>query len=220
MKKRSKFGEFLYDAVGALIIMLIVFGCLFTCSDTVRSFTKESYHAFTKPDKIVLNPTDTVKPKAIETKDSVLVIKSDTTRHALPLSTTQNSAKIDTIQLIKGGDRLYYLPVIVNGIPMKFALDTGCSSMTISIVEYLFLERQGIIKSDGAKKCVAILANGETEDCFSVTLDSITVGKHSLKNVECVVSPNQDGALLLGQDVLSKLGEVTIKYNKQILLIE
>lgn len=209
----NKFEGFLYDLFGGLIFVIVLFGTLFCCSDTVHSFTTSSI------DKFFFNE-DTVSVsngyKKVQKNDSVVTIKKDT----ITESQMNDAPSVDTIPLKKGKDDLYYLSTFVNGIPMKFALDTGCSGMSISAVEYLFLEHQGLVKENTNKECVSTMANGQEEKGFVTTLDSIRIGNKTIKNVICNVSPNQDASLLLGQEVLSKLGDTTIKYNQEILLIE
>jgi predicted aspartyl protease len=50
-------------------------------------------------------------------------------------------------------------------------------------------------------------------------LKSISIGGIELKDIDCTIQENGDASLLLGQDVLKKLGEVSIDYKNNKLKI-
>lgn len=215
MSSKSNKKGILYDITGVIIFLFIIFGCIMCCSSKARNYTisaieKLCENQLIKNDSVPL-VKDTIIPNPIvtETKtDTVYVKEKDNTVR-------------DTIPLVKGNDNLYYLTAEINGIPMRFALDTGCSDIYMSIVEYLFLERQGLVKSKKVLPCQSIIANGDTiHDYGTITLDNVTIGNRTVKNVNCCVSNNQESSLLLGQGVLSKMGDITIKYNQNMLIFE
>ena len=49
------------------------------------------------------------------------------------------------MELLNG---VYQIPCKVNGIDMKFILDTGASKTSISITEAKFLAKQGLLKEE------------------------------------------------------------------------
>lgn len=213
MTSNSNKKGILYDIVGVIIFLLIIFGCVMCCSSKARNYTISTIENLynnqaIKNDSIPL-VKDTITPSPIVTKTDTVYIKE------------KDNTVRDTIPLVKGNDNLYYLTAEINGIPMRFALDTGCSDIYISIVEYLFLERQGLIKSKKVLPCQSIIANGDTiHDYGTIILDNVTIGNRTVKNVNCSVSNNQESSLLLGQGVLSKMGDITIKYNQNMLIFE
>ena len=114
----------------------------------------------------------------------------------------------------------YFVGAKVNGIPMKMLLDTGASSMTISIVEYMFLKKQKLLSDSTIQESECTIANGNAEKCFIVKIKEVSIGKFAVKNVDCVVMENQDAPLLLGMNVLNGLGSVSIDYKKKLLILK
>ena len=89
----------------------------------------------------------------------------------------------------------YIIPTKVNGIPMNMTLDTGASHLTLSIVE------------------------GEKVKCYFTKVSELTIGDVTLKDVECDIMEQQDAPLLLGMNVLKKLGNFSIDYQRNLLIL-
>lgn len=114
-----------------------------------------------------------------------------------------------------------YINGEVNGTQMRMCLDTGCSTMLISEAEAKFLERQGKIKDgDYGKEVQATQADGSTSNGREVVIHSVKIGTREIRDVHCMVSSSQDAAILLGHEVLSKIGKITIDYTNKQLIIE
>ena len=98
-----------------------------------------------------------LKEKVGWSTDSVKVdtTKVDTIPRRLP-----EEVKKEIIPLEVQGN-LTYINVYLEGLPMKFVLDTGCSGVHITIVEYWFLVRQGLIKEVTGK---AITTNADGDE--------------------------------------------------------
>ena len=116
-------------------------------------------------------------------------------------------------------DGCYLLPTKINGIPMKMMLDTGASNVSISLVEYEFFKRQNLLSDSTLEEAECTIANGETEECFTTKID-MTIGNETLHNIECVVMNRFNAPLLLGMNVLSKLGKISIDYNRNLLILK
>lgn len=101
----------------------------------------------------------------------------------LPMSTTDGSS---------------YIEIKVNGIPMKFLIDSGCNTISIGYVEYLFLKRQGLVEGFAETSRDVQLADGSNKNSAVVVIDSISIGSATVKNVECVV---------MTPDSLGKMGD-------------
>lgn len=149
-------------------------------------------------------------------EDSVMVVKKDT----IP--------KKDSLVQVKGFSlavklqhegNCYLVPVEVNGIPMKMILDTGASTIVISSVEYEFLRKQKLI-SDSVQQAESSIANGDTIKCFSTKISNITIGGEEIKDVECIIMENPSAPLLLGMNVLNKLGHISIDYGRNLLILK
>ena len=113
----------------------------------------------------------------------------------------------------------YLVGANVNGIPMKMTLDTGASTMSISIIEYEFLKKQKLISDSTARISECTIANGDTTKCFMIKIAQVSIGDTYVKNVDCLVMENPDAPLLLGMNVLNGLGGVSINYKKKLLIL-
>lgn len=151
-------------------------------------------------------------------QDSIAVITNsdiDTTKTIQP-----NVVKDDIIVKLEHSDNCYYITPKVNGVPMKMLLDTGASNLAMSIVEYKFLLKQGLLKDTTAEVSQAIIANGAEVKCYTIKIDEITIDSISIKNIECNVMEEQNAPILLGMNVLRKLGNFSIDYEKNLLIIK
>ena len=122
------------------------------------------------------------------------------------------------VKLEQDGD-CYLVGANVNGIPMKMTLDTGASTMSISIIEYEFLKKQKLISDSTAQVSECTIANGDATKCFMIKIAQVSIGDTSVKNVDCMVMENPDAPLLLGMNVLNGLGGVSINYKRKLLIL-
>ena len=113
----------------------------------------------------------------------------------------------------------YLVGANVNGIPMKMTLDTGASTMSISIIEYEFLKKQKLISDSTVQVSECTIANGDITKCFMIKIAQVSIGDASVKNVDCLVMENPDAPLLLGMNVLNGLGGVSINYKRKLLIL-
>lgn len=122
------------------------------------------------------------------------------------------------VKLEQDGD-CYLVGANVNGVPMKMILDTGASTMSISIIEYEFLKKQKLISDSTMQVSECTIANGGTTKCFMIKIAQVSIGDTSVKNVDCLVMENSDAPLLLGMNVLNGLGGVSINYKRKLLIL-
>lgn len=157
---------------------------------------------------------DTVSPNL--TNDSVNItvpepkhkIKEnvDTTIVTIPIEVTQHSAFVMTK---------------VNGIDVKFTIDTGCSDMQLTCAEFYYMKHLGLIsENDITDKVTCVYADNRSEECPVVKLKTVNIGGIELKDITCTIQENVESSLLLGQSVLKKLGEVSIDYENKLLKIK
>lgn len=100
----------------------------------------------------------------------------------LPMSTTDGSS---------------YIEIKVNGIPMKFLIDSGCNTVSIGYIEYLFLKRQGLVRELTETSRDVQLADGSNKNAAVIVIDSISIGSATVKNVECLVmTPDSIGKIV------------------------
>lgn len=157
-------------------------------------------------------------------EDSVEIIK--TTKVDSLLNTTKNDSvewrqvkDFEYAVKLEQDGNCYLVGANVNGVPMKMTLDTGASTMSISIIEYEFLKRQKLLSDSTVQVSECTIANGDTTKCFMIKIAQVSIGDTSVKNVDCIVMENPDAPLLLGMNVLNGLGGVSINYKRKLLIL-
>lgn len=110
---------------------------------------------------------------------------------------------------------IYYVPVEVNGLNLKFVFDTGASAISISSAEVAVMYRQGLITQDDVLGTSQMMdANGDITEGAIVNLRTVKIGDITLHNIQASVEDNMQAPLLFGQSALSKFGKVSIDYEK------
>jgi aspartyl protease family protein len=129
--------------------------------------------------------------------------------------------KREIIPLEQDGN-MRFIIVEVNGMKLKFLLDTGASDILISIAEAIFLLKQGLIKEEDIleESKEYKIADGSLMIGDVINLRSVKIGNKTLKNVKATVIDNPYAELLLGQSVLSQFGKVTIDNKNNELILE
>ena len=115
-----------------------------------------------------------------------------------------------------------HLKVKINGLPIDFLLDTGCSDMQMSSAEFNFLIKENLVKAneDFISKSETTIANGDKVESDFYNIKTVEIKNNVVNNVTCNVVSNPNAPSLLGQSVLSKLGKITIDYNNKLLIIQ
>lgn len=100
---------------------------------------------------------------------------------------------------------------VVNGIAVRFLVDSGADLVTIpsSIAAPL------VNQADFVGYATFVMADGSRRKEPIVRLRSLTVGGITLANVECAVSGGSDA--LLGQSFLRRVGGFSIDYHRSVL---
>lgn len=162
------------------------------------------------------------KVLGIESDSVITVVQNkDTLAIAKPKPIVKEILKDSTRSVsLEHKDGCYYVMTKVNGIPMKMALDTGASTLTLSIVEYEFLKKQNLLGNNAVEEGECSIANGETVKCYFTKISELTIGNITIDNVDCTIMPQQNAPLLLGMNVLKKFGNFTIDYNRNLLIFK
>ncbi|GAB3695203.1 hypothetical protein GCM10027592_17000 [Spirosoma flavus] len=116
---------------------------------------------------------------------------------------------------------VYKIPVEINGLPLKFILDTGASLISISATEAEFMFKQGVITDDdiiGKSKFQD--ANGDISPGAIIRLKSVRIGDRVLENVSANVVSSAKAPLLLGQSALSKFGKISVDYRRNVVTFD
>ena len=110
---------------------------------------------------------------------------------------------------------VYYVPIEVNGLTLKFIFDTGASAICISSAEVAVMYRQGLITQEDILGTSQMMdANGDITEGTIVNLKIVKIGDLTLHNIQASVEDNMQAPLLFGQSALSKFGKVSIDYDK------
>lgn len=149
----------------------------------------------------------------------------------------EDTTKVDSIQIVEDvletdssiviplteQDGVHYVTVLVCDIPMRFILDTGCSGIQISPIEYYYLVKQNKLSDNSILPDSVITTNaeGEMHKKVALIIPKIQVGNIEVSDIQAVVSPAIHAPALLGQDVLGRLGTLQLDYkNKQLKIIQ
>lgn len=119
----------------------------------------------------------------------------------------------DTIEVPRSYDGHYYLPVLANGEPITFLVDTGASQIVLSARD---AERVGIDPDQLNYFGRAITANGEVRTA-PVRLDSLTLGPITDHNVSAWINEGELSQSLLGMDYLHRFSNIQFTDGRMIL---
>lgn len=125
------------------------------------------------------------------------------------------SVKAGEVAFPVADDGHYYVLATVNGVPIKFMVDTGASRVVLSPRD---AKRLGFHPEDLSFNIQSSTANG-TVWSASVTLASVTVQTQVLENIQASVSQSDLDISLLGMSYLDRLkgyrvgrGALTLQY--------
>lgn len=140
-----------------------------------------------------------------------------------PLSSSQYYAESDYDNVIEvpfkkqGGVRT--IQVKINDcaeFPMIF--DTGCSGMSISVLELATLMKNGYIsEEDLVGVTQAQIADGSVIDEAVVNLKKLKIGDYECHNVHASISENAAAPLLLGNGALKDVKSFVVDDNAQVI---
>ncbi|WP_170760159.1 retropepsin-like aspartic protease family protein [Ruegeria lacuscaerulensis] len=119
----------------------------------------------------------------------------------------------ETIEVPRAYDGHYYLPVVVNGEPITFLVDTGASQIVLSAQD---AERIGIDPDQLNYFGRAATANGEVRTA-PVRLDSLELGPITDTNVSAWVNEGELWQSLLGMDYLHRFSNIQFTDGRLIL---
>lgn len=109
----------------------------------------------------------------------------------------------------RAADGLFYVSARVNGLKVRFLLDTGATMVVLTKAD---AERVGATRNPAAAKLMMETAAGPSA-IDRVTLDHVAIAGHHVTQVDAAIVRRGLKVSLLGQDLLSRLGPVTISGN-------
>jgi predicted aspartyl protease len=125
------------------------------------------------------------------------------------------------IEVELSGSGVFEVPVLINGVlKLFFIIDTGASETQISPDVFLTLYRSKTIDNDDRLKGQEFtFADGSSAFSDRYMLHSLEIGGVEIKNVPVSISKSIKAPILLGQNVLSRLGKFRIDYANKKLII-
>ena len=199
MARSNRGGCLVKTIIFLIFIGLILWGLTAFMPETIMKGAEELKAKFGKA------PEDTTKVDSIQIVEDVLETDSSI---VIPLTEQ---------------DGVHYVTVLVCDIPMRFILDTGCSGIQISPIEYYYLVKQNKLSDNSILPDSVITTNaeGEMHKKVALIIPKIQVGNIEVSDIQAVVSPAIHAPALLGQDVLGRLGTLQLDYkNKQLKIIQ
>lgn len=159
--------------------------------------------------------------------DSILAVKNlDSPSPELtanhPDTTLVNETSSNSIKLTKNQHGLFEIPIILNGVlKIKFIFDSGASEVSISPDVALTLIRTGTIsENDWLPDQTYIFADGSKAKSKRFVIRQLIIGNQTLSDIEASISNSIEAPMLIGQNVMNKLGYISIDYDKQLLIIK
>lgn len=123
-------------------------------------------------------------------------IVDDTPPSTVDLSNAPNST---TISLMADGRGQFYTNGLINGAAMRFVVDTGATYVSMGAAD----ATRARINFRQGRQALSNTANGQMRS-WLVTLDSVTIGGVTLRNVGASVSES-DHPVLLGMSFLQRM---------------
>jgi aspartyl protease family protein len=116
-------------------------------------------------------------------------------------------------KLSRSADGLFYLDARVNGVQVRFLVDTGASTVVLTDQD---ARRAGIVPDRGRPIEWAETPGGPAA-MVRVKLGSLETGPVSGRNVEAVVTDSKLGVSLLGQSWLARFESMTVTRDLMVL---
>lgn len=135
--------------------------------------------------------------------------------------TERSDGQKNVISVVKEGGVLR-TNVTLNGVlKIDMVIDSGASEVSISPDVASTLVKSGTVEEeDWLESKTYVFADGSTAKSKRFKIDQIKIGNYAINDVAVSISNSVTSPLLLGQNVLSKLGEITIDYDNSRIIVE
>ena len=110
------------------------------------------------------------------------------------------------VRISKASDGLFYLSGNVNGKPVRFLIDTGANMVVLTADD---ARRVGVALGESSPSD-SIETAGGMSSMDRVTLDRVSVAGRDVAGIDAAVMQNGLKVSLMGQNLLSKLGPITM----------
>jgi len=128
----------------------------------------------------------------------------------------------DTIKITKSQSGLIEIPIVLNDVlRINFIFDSGASEVSLSPDVALTLIRTGTIsENDWLPSKTYTFADGSKAKSKRFLIKKLIIGNQVLTNIEASISNSIEAPMIIGQNVMKKLGSVTIDNRNQLLIIK
>lgn len=104
----------------------------------------------------------------------------------------------------------------VNGLPLRFVLDTGASVISISTIEAAFMLKNGYLEERDLGGVVNYrLANADLIEGTVVNLREVKLGNVVFHDVRASIQKNQDAPLLMGRSMFGRMQTFSVDNDKK-----
>lgn len=175
----------------------------------LQSFRNAFYHLCT------LIISDPIK-YGLNKESDPFATPHETIKSSIILENASNAIKI-----IKTQSGLIEVPVVLNDVlKINFIFDSGASEVSLSPDVALTLMKTGtIFESDWLPSQTYTFADGSKAKSKRFLINKLVIGNQTLTNIEASISNSIEAPMLIGQNVMQKLGSVTIDYDNLLLII-
>lgn len=143
--------------------------------------------------------------------------KQEVSKTMFEIDFKQTEHRVKTIHINLNGSNSY-----------DAIFDTGCSGVSISVIEAMDMMKQGTLKdTDEGTPIVVQFADGSTAKKRVFNLREVTVidknGKpHTLRDIAATLEPNMEAAILIGSSVIDNLAKksYTVDLKKKVIRFE
>lgn len=123
------------------------------------------------------------------------------------------SASRPGMAIRRSRDGLFYLDAWVNGVPVRFLVDTGATTVVLTPAD---AARAGVLPEAAAFRYSAQTAGGKTA-MARIRLAQLTAGAAERRDVDAAIAGAGLGVSLLGQSYLSQLSSVRMSGDTMVL---
>ena len=128
----------------------------------------------------------------------------------VPSQVVQNDGEFE---VMRGNDQHFHLTMLVNGMPIKFIVDTGASDIVLTQND---AKRAGIDMDSLAFLGRARTANGIVKTAVTL-LDEVVLGNRVDRDIRASVNGGEMFNSLLGMSYLNRFSEISIRGDRLIL---
>ena len=138
-----------------------------------------------------------VQPTFHDTEDA----RQDT--HGLELTGKALRAP-QLIKIVRSADGLFYMNARINGMPIRFVVDTGANLVVLTPMD---AQRAGVASSGAAASIDTV---GGSSQMPRAMIQKVAIANLQAANIDAAIMRGGLKVSLLGQNVLAKLGIITM----------